>query len=157
MIDIKLGGGIILTTNVKEVKVKKLSDKAIIPKYQSNGAAGFDFHSTEDIVIMPGETKLIGTGLSFEIPEGSEIQVRPRSGLSAKTKIRVSNSPGTVDCDYRGEVKIILDNIGNMPFTVSVGDRIAQGVLCPVQRALFEEGDLDETERGNKGFGSSGV
>lgn len=157
MKDIKLGGGIILMSNVKEIKVKKVNEKGVIPSYQSAQAAGFDFHSTEDLVIMPGETKLVGTGLSFELPADVELQVRPRSGLSAKTGIRVANSPGTVDADYRGEVKIILTNTGTMPFTVSERDRIAQGVICPVYRAVFEESELSQSERGDKGFGSSGV
>lgn len=141
------------------MKIKKLKHNAVIPQYQSKGASGFDFHSTEDICIMPGETVMVSTGLAFEIPSGKEIQVRPRSGLSAKTKIRVSNSPGTIDCDYLGEVKILLDNIGLMPYTVRVGDRIAQGVVADVIQTTFEEvEDFDiVTERGDKGFGSSGV
>lgn len=141
------------------MKIKKLNNNAVIPKYQSTGASGFDFHSTEDICIMPGETVMVSTGLAFEIPEGKEIQVRPRSGMSAKTKIRVSNSPGTVDADFRGEVKILLDNIGLMPYTVRIGDRIAQGVVSDVIQTSFEEvEEFDSTtERGDKGFGSSGV
>lgn len=140
------------------VNIKKLSELAVIPKYQTAGAAGFDFHSTEDKVIMPGETVLIGTGLSFQLPEYTELQVRPRSGMSLKTKLRVSNAPGTIDRDYTGEVKIILDNIGVTPYTVKVGDRIAQGVLAPVLQASFVEvEELSDTARGAGGFGSSGV
>lgn len=139
------------------MKIKKLSDTATIPKYQTSGAAGFDFHASERVVIMPGETVLVGTGLSFEIPLGYELQVRPRSGMSVKTKLRVSNSPGTIDSDYRGEVKIIIDNIGHSPYTVEIGDRIAQGVVSEFSRFEFEEvTDLTETERGAGGFGSSG-
>lgn len=140
------------------MKIKKLSEKAIIPQYQTSGAAGFDFHSTENVIVMPGETKLVGTGLAFSVPEGKELQVRPRSGLSAKTGIRVANSPGTVDQDYRGEVKIILHNTGDLPFTIKEGDRIAQGVVCPVFRESFVVvDDLDETERGSGAFGHTGV
>jgi dUTP pyrophosphatase len=143
----------------KEMNVKKLHELAQVPQYQSAGAAGFDFHSVIEIVIMPGETEIIPTGLAFQIPEGQEIQVRPRSGMSAKTKIRVANSPGTIDSDFQGEVKIILDNTGVTPYTVRVGDRIAQGVLANVSRAIFDVvGEFDiVTERGEKGFGSSGV
>lgn len=158
MKDIKLGGGLTLVSNERKVKIKFLHDFAITPKYQSSGAAGFDLHSIDDMVIMPGDTKLIGTGLAFELEPDVELQVRPRSGLSAKTGIRVANSPGTVDSDYSGEVKIILHNTGTHPFTVSVGDRIAQGVICPVFRAVFEEvSELTETARGSSGFGSTGV
>lgn len=107
---------------------------------------------------MPGETVLVGTGLSFEIPLGFELQVRPRSGMSLKTKLRVSNSPGTIDSDYRGEVKIIIDNIGHSPYTVEIGDRIAQGVIAQAFQTVFEEvTELTDTERGAGGFGSSGV
>lgn len=140
------------------VKVKKLDPEATIPRYQTDGAAGFDLHSSVHEIIMPGETKLIGTGLAFAVPKYTELQVRPRSGISAKTGIRVANSPGTVDCDYRGEVKIILTNTGKLPYTVQVGDRVAQGVLCPVIRADFNiVEELDDTVRGSGAFGSTGV
>jgi dUTP pyrophosphatase len=142
----------------RSVNVKRLNPDAIIPEYQTSGAAGFDFHSTEELVIMPGDTALVGTGLAFAVPDGFELQVRPRSGLSAKTGLRVANAPGTVDSDYRGEVKIILSNTAHVPSVIKKGDRIAQGVLCPVYQAnlnLVE--DLDETERGIGAFGSTGV
>jgi dUTP pyrophosphatase len=140
------------------MKVKKLNNNAKIPFYQTKGAAGFDFHSVEDICIMPGESAMVGTGLAFEIPVGKEIQVRPRSGMSAKTKIRVSNAPGTIDSDFRGEVKILLDNIGVLPYTVKIGDRIAQGVVADVVTVSFEEvDDLTDTARGANGFGSTGT
>ena len=141
------------------IPVKKTNDLAIIPARQTKGAAGFDFHSVEDLVIMPGETAIVGTGLAFELPTNLELQVRPRSGMSAKTKIRVGNSPGTIDSDYRGEIKIILDNIGTLPYTVKVGDRIAQGVLNEInQYPLYEvEEFASETARGTSGFGSTGV
>jgi len=141
------------------IPTKKLNDLAIIPQRQTAGAAGFDFHSVEEVVIMPGETAIISTGLSFELPNHLEMQIRPRSGMSAKTKIRVSNSPGTIDADYRGEVKIILDNIGVVPYTVKVGDRIAQGVLNKVDHSPFWEAteELTSTARGANGIGSTGV
>ena len=140
------------------VKIKKLSENAIIPQYQTNGAAGFDFHAIEDMEIDPRKTVLVKTGLSMEIPEGYELQVRPRSGMSLKTKMRVANSPGTIDSDYRGEICIIMENIGllgSLPFQIKKGDRIAQGVLCPVYQAVFIEDELNETERGEGGFGST--
>lgn len=153
-----MSGLYMVSDNCVSVKFKKLSEHAKVPVYQTTGAAGFDFHSAEEAVIMPGETALIGTGLAFRISEGYEMQVRPRSGLSAKTKIRVSNSPGTIDCDYLGEVKIILDNTGTTPFRVEIGDRIAQGIMAPVYRAEFEASEeLGETERSKNGFGHTGV
>lgn len=140
-----------------EIKIQKLNEEAIIPSYQTNGSAGFDFHALEDITLEPNETKLIKTGLAFEIPMGSELQVRPRSGLSLKTPLRITNSPGTVDSDYRGEVCIIMQNTGNINVNIEKGSRIAQGILCPVYQATFiESNDLSETRRGSEGFGSSG-
>lgn len=143
-------------TNI--VGIKKLSDKAIIPKYQSSIASGFDFHSAEDVVINPGQTIIVKTDLSFSIPEGFEIQVRPRSGMSSKTKIRVANSPGTIDADFTGPVGIIIDNNGSEPFKINLGDRIAQGVLCPVHQAVFVENHTYEhvSTRKDGGFGSTG-
>lgn len=139
------------------IDIVKLSELATIPEYQTTGAAGFDLHSTSSELIMPGETKLIGTGLAFKVPYDFEMQVRPRSGISAKTGVRVANSPGTIDSDFLGEVKIILTNTGNLPYTVNVGDRVAQGVICPVYQAEFHVVDsLESTERGDKGFGSTG-
>lgn len=149
---------------MKRVLIKKLSEDAVIPKYATSGSAGFDFVAIEDVEISPGETKLIKTGLAFAIPQGFEIQVRPRSGLSLKTKLRVSNAPGTIDADFRGQVCVIIDNIAdsfcyNVSDIVHIkkGDRIAQGVLCPVYQADFVVVDeLDDTERGPNGFGSTG-
>jgi dUTP pyrophosphatase len=140
------------------IKIKKLVEDAIIPKYQTSGSAGFDFHTVEDVTVFPKETKLVSTGLAFEIPEGYELQVRPRSGISLKTKVRISNSPGTIDSDYRGLVSIIVDNIsshGSLPYEIKKGDRIAQGVICKVNQAVFIEDELSETERGEGGFGST--
>lgn len=145
-----------------EIKIKRLHENAIIPKYATIGSAGFDFHSVDDIIIYPGETALVKTGLSFEIPINYELQVRPRSGMSLKTKLRVSNSPGTVDSDYRGEICIIMDNIDiksnhRIPYEIKKGDRIAQGVICPIIQVTFEEvNKLNETERNTGAFGSTG-
>lgn len=154
---VSLGGGLQLVSNEVKVKVKKIISTAKIPQYQTSGAAGFDLASVISTTIMPGETALVGTGLSFEIPEGYEMQVRPRSGVSAKTNVRVANSPGTIDSDFRGEVKVILHNHGPQPFKIEEGDRIAQGLIAPVYKAIFEEAEeLSQSDRGVGGFGSSG-
>lgn len=141
----------------------KLHPEAVIGQYMSTGAAGFDLYATETVDIFPGETKLVKTGIAVAIPEGYELQVRPRSGTSLKTKLRVANSPGTVDSDYRGEICIIVDNIdfkglSELPITVNKGERIAQAVINKIEIPEFEEVDsLEETERGDKAFGSTGT
>lgn len=140
------------------IPIKKVEESAIIPAYQTSGSAGFDLHASEDFVVLPGQTATVSTGLSFEIPEGFELQVRPRSGLAARLGIQVANSPGTIDSDYRGTVKVILYNSGVKNFPVSIGDRIAQGVIAPYIRADFEPVEsLSSTERGANGFGSTGT
>lgn len=140
------------------VKVKKIHPDAVIPQYKTSGSAGFDLYAIEDVEIQPGETKQIRTGLIFEIPEGYEIQIRPRSGMSLKTPLRISNAPGTIDSDYRGEVMIIAENTSIVPFSVEKGTRIAQGVLQKVPQAEFIEVErVSETERGEGGFGSTGI
>jgi len=140
-----------------KIKVKKLSELAEIPAYQTEEAAGFDLHSIDDVVIKAGERKLISTGLAFEIPKGYEIQIRPRSGLAYKHGITVLNTPGTIDSDYRGEIKVLLINHSNEDFEIKVGERIAQAVIKEVIQAEFEEVEvLSETKRGEKGFGSTG-
>lgn len=140
------------------VKVKKIHPNAVIPQYKTSGSAGFDLYTIEDVEIQPGETKQIRTGLIFEIPEGYEIQIRPRSGMSLKTPLRISNAPGTIDSDYRGEVMIIAENTSIVPFSVEKGTRIAQGVLQKVPQAEFIEVEkVSETERGEGGFGSTGI
>ena len=134
--------------------VKRISDSAIIPKYQTSGSAGFDLHAVGTHVLMPGETLLVDTGLAFEIPAGYELQIRPRSSLSAKTKLRVLL--GTVDSDYRGQVKVIIENIGHLVSIIDDGDRIAQAVLAPIMQAdIVEVEELGETERAEGGFGST--
>jgi dUTP pyrophosphatase len=141
-----------------DIRVKKVSETAVIPKYAYVGDSGFDLSANESVTICPGETKLIGTGLAFSIPENLEMQIRPRSGMSAKSKFRICNSPGTVDSNFTGEIKIIGENIGSRPIFIEKGDRIAQGVICPVIRANFIViEDLDKTERSENGFGSSGI
>lgn len=133
---------------------------AVIPEYKTTGAAGADVCALidEDVTLKFGERTLIGTGLSFEIPEGYEIQVRPRSGLAFKNGVTVLNTPGTIDSDYRGELKVILINLGKDDFTIKSGDRIAQIVVAPVTLGDFTLADtLSETERGSDGFGSTGV
>ena len=140
-----------------KLKIKKLNKNAPIPAYQTKEAAGFDLHSIEDTVINPGERKLIGTGLAFEIERGYEIQIRPRSGLAFKHGVTVLNSPGTIDSDYRGEIKVLLINLGSEPFEIKCGERIAQAVIAPVIQAEIEEVEnLSDTERGSGGFGSTG-
>ncbi len=143
-----------------KIKIKKTESRAQIPFYATKGSAGFDIHSIDSLTVAAGSTMKIRTGLSFEIPEGYELQIRPRSGMSAKTKIRISNSPGTIDHDYRGEVMIIVDNISQNQadsYRINEGDRIAQAVLKKVERAEFEIVEkLSSTNRGSNGFGSTG-
>lgn len=142
------------------VKIKKLENfKGELPAYQSEGASGFDVRAQllEPVTLKFGERAMIPTGLSFEIPHGFEIQARPRSGWAAKFGLTVLNTPGTIDADYRGEVKIILINLGNEPIQIQDQERVAQLVLAPVYQARFELAhNLTETERGAGGFGSTG-
>lgn len=197
--------------NKVPVKIKRLHPDAVIPRYATEGAAGFDLVAVEDVVIKPGETALVKTGIAVQLPEGYELQIRPRSGISKKTKLRISNSPGTVDADYTGEVGVLIDNIALPDYTawysnedgyvvaketvdymltlgsdienirwhgpdettvplkfgwyrpdktyiIRKGDRVAQGVIAEAPQAIFVEVDeLGETERGDGGFGSTGV
>ncbi len=129
-----------------------------LPAYATDGAAGMDVVAAEDITLAPGARHAVATGFAMAIPERYEVQVRPRSGLALKHGITCLNTPGTIDSDYRGEVKVILANLGNEPFAIARGDRIAQLVPAPVQRATLREvQSLDETARGGGGFGSTGV
>lgn len=133
-----------------------------LPAYASEGAAGADLSAAiadpDGITLAPGERALVPTGFALQLPAGYEAQVRPRSGLAIRHGVTVLNSPGTIDADYRGEVQVILINLGSEPFTLRRGDRIAQLVAAPVSRAAFvEEVSLDETKRGAGGFGSTGV
>ena len=143
-----------------EVLIKRLSKNIELPKYETNGSSGMDLSANieKQIKIEPGKTSIIPTGISVSIPKNFEIQIRSRSGLAAKSQISVLNSPGTIDADYRGELKVILINLGNKTFVVERGARIAQMVLCPVVKAKFKEVDsLDDTNRGARGFGSTGL
>jgi dUTP pyrophosphatase len=143
------------------LKIKRLANfEGELPAYQTELASGFDVRAQvpATVFLKPGERAMIPTGLSFEIPAGYEIQARPRSGLAAKQGISLVNTPGTIDADYRGEVKIILINLGQEPVEIKHQDRIAQLVLCPVIQAEFEVvDDLSTSARGAGGFGSTGV
>tara|TARA_Y100000741_G_scaffold254827_1_gene196342 strand:+ start:104 stop:541 length:438 start_codon:yes stop_codon:yes gene_type:complete len=142
-----------------KVLVKKLNPKAKLPIYKTEGSSGMDLMALIEnpIKIKSQNSALIPTGLSIAIPEDTEVQIRPRSGLAAKSNISVLNTPGTIDSDYRGEIKIILFNHGNQEFTVNNNDRIAQMILMPVLKAEFEEvEDLPKSVRGSGGFGSTG-
>ena len=150
-----------MTTAIR-VSVKRLphNEDLPLPSYESASAAGMDLPAavTADVILDPGERGLIATGLAIALPDGYEAQIRPRSGLAARNGITVLNTPGTVDADYRGEVKVILVNLGNEPFTVTRGMRIAQMVIAPVVQAAMEQVDeLPETARGAGGFGSTGT
>lgn len=129
-----------------------------LPTYATDGAAGMDVVAAEELVLASGARHAVATGFAMAIPVGFEVQVRPRSGLALKHGITCLNTPGTIDSDYRGEVKVILANLGSEPFPIRRGDRIAQLVPAPVQRAVFDEvTNLEETTRGAGGFGSTGV
>ena len=141
------------------VPIKRLPHGAglDLPAYATSGAAGMDVVSAEDVTLAPGARHAVATGLAMAIPHGFEVQVRPRSGLALKHEITVPNTPGTIDSDYRGELKVILINHGAAPFEIRRGDRIAQLVLAPVvQAGWVEVSELDETARGEGGFGSTG-
>ena len=143
-----------------EILIKRLSKEVPLPKYETDGSSGLDLAAFVDknIEIKPGKSNIIPTGLAVAIPKDFEIQIRPRSGLAAKNQISVLNTPGTIDADYRGELKIILINLSNKSFIVEKGLRIAQMVLCPVVKAKFKEVEsLDDTKRGSGGFGSTGA
>lgn len=128
-----------------------------LPAYATDGAAGMDVLAAEDVTLPPGGRHAVATGLAMAVPDGFELQVRPRSGLALKHGISLPNTPGTIDSDYRGELKIILINLGDRSFEVRRGDRVAQLVLAPVVRATWlKVDDLDETTRGEGGFGSTG-
>lgn len=141
------------------VLVKRLpgNEDLPLPAYATYGAAGMDVVSAEDVAIAPGARYAVATGLAVAIPHGYEIQVRPRSGLALKHGVTVPNTPGTIDSDYRGELKVILINLGDTSFVIQRGDRVAQLVLAPVTRGAWVEVDrLDDTARGQGGFGSTG-
>lgn len=143
-----------------KILIKRFSNKVLTPKYETKGSSGMDIAAfiENKIVINPGSKEIIPTGFSLSIPEGYEVQIRPRSGLAAKQGISVLNTPGTIDADYRGEIKVILINLSKNKFIVENGLRIAQMVVCPVIQAEFQEvQELSKTTRGSGGFGSTGV
>lgn len=139
-----------------ELLIKKLTEDAIVPFKANISDSGFDLFANEDVIIGPGETVIVKTGIAIQLPEGHEAQIRPRSGITAKTKLRVQL--GTIDESYRGELGIIVDNIGSDFFEINKGMKLAQLVIAPVAHPTIEIVDeLNETKRGNNGFGSTGV
>ena len=146
--------------NAPIIRVRKKDARLALPRYESSGASGLDLRAflSAELNIPPLGRAKIPTGLFMEIPQGYEAQIRPRSGLALRSGVGLLNAPGTIDSDYRGEVEVILINMGDEPFTVKNGDRIAQMVISPVIRAVLSEAELlSETERGTGGFGSTGV
>ena len=141
-----------------KILIKRLSKEVSLPKYETSGSSGMDLASNMNTNIDPGKIAIIPTGLSLSIPKGFEVQIRPRSGLAAKQKVTVLNTPGTIDSDYRGEIKVILINLGHDIFRIEKGLRIAQMVVCPIEQVSVEEvEELPETGRGTGGFGSTGT
>ena len=143
-----------------KIQIKKLSNEVLTPKYETSGSSGMDIaaYIDKDIVINSGDKALVPTGFSLSIPHGYEVQIRPRSGLAVKKGITVLNTPGTIDSDYRGEVKVVLINLSKDKFIVKKGERIAQMVVCPIEQVSVEEvKELSGTDRGTGGFGSTGA
>ena len=143
-----------------EILIKRLSKNVTLPRYETEDSSGLDLAANidEQIKILPGKSEIIPTGLAVAIPKNFEIQIRPRSGLAAKNQVSVLNTPGTIDADYRGEIKVILINLSDKVFVVEKGLRIAQMVVCPVIKvSLKEVTKLEITERGSSGFGSTGI
>ena len=143
-----------------EILIKRLSKNIPLPKYETDGSSGMDLSANieKNVDIKPGKSAIIPTGLAVSIPKNFEIQIRPRSGLAAKNQLSVLNTPGTIDSDYRGELKVILINLWDKTFKVENGSRVAQMVLCPIIKASLKEVEtLEETKRGIGGFGSTGT
>jgi dUTP pyrophosphatase len=143
-----------------KILIKRLSKNVPLPKYETDGSSGMDLSANieKNVDIKPGKSAIIPTGLAVSIPKNFEIQIRPRSGLAAKNQLSVLNTPGTIDSDYRGELKVILINLGDKTFKVENGSRVAQMVLCPIIKASLKEVEtLEETKRGIGGFGSTGT
>ena len=139
-----------------DVKVQKIHEDAVIPEYAHVTDAGADIYAIEDMAVKPHTTVLVRTGLKVAIPTGYEIQIRPRSGMSLKTTMRIANTPGTIDAGYRGEVCVIMENTGNLTYNISKGDKVAQMVIAPVPMINWiETNELDNTDRGEGGFGST--
>ena len=145
---------------MNKILIKRLNKNLPLPKYETAGSSGLDIYADidDDQILKPGEHRVVPTGIALAVSKGYEIQVRPRSGLAAKNGISIVNSPGTIDADYRGEIKVILINLGKDNFKIIKHTRIAQMVMCPVINATIEEvEDLSQTERGEGGFGSTGI
>ena len=145
---------------MKKIQIKKLSNEVMTPKYETLGSSGMDLaaYIEQDVVINSGDKALVPIGFSLSIPQGYEVQIRPRSGLAAKKGITVLNTPGTIDSDYRGEIKVILINLSKDMFAIKNGERIAQMVVCPIEQVIVEEvKELPKTDRGSGGFGSTGT
>jgi dUTP pyrophosphatase len=144
-----------------ELPLQKLHPDAIVPSYAYILDSGFDLYSTEEIELLPFGRALVPTGLAFEVPDGTELQIRSKSGLAINQGLMVLNSPGTVDCGYLGEIKVIIMNMNNHSVTIEKGTKVGQGVLCPVYNGkrvkLIEKESLGTSDRGNKGFGSTGL
>jgi dUTP pyrophosphatase len=140
------------------VKIHRLSDRAVLPRYAHGPEedAGLDLHALEDATLEPGVPRVVPTGLRIEVPPGYEAQIRPRSGLALNHAITLPNSPATIDPGYRGEIRIILLNLGREPYHVNAGDRIAQLIIARYERIEWEESELNDSQRGAGGFGSSG-
>ena len=147
-----------MSTDIVRVKLRRLHPDAAVPRYAhgSKEDAGMDLVAIEDVELEPGRPAAVATGLTIELPPGYEAQIRPRSGLALKHALTVANSPGTIDPGYRGEIKVILLNLGSEPFHVASGDRIAQMVVARYAAGEWEEGELQTSERGTGGYGSSG-
>ena len=141
-----------------QIRIQRTHPQAILPKYAHGPAedAGMDLHAVEEVLLEPGAPRLVPTGLTIEVPSGYEAQVRPRSGLALKHAITIPNAPGTIDPGYRGELRVILLNLGREPYTIHSGDRIAQMVIARYEAIDWQEGELSESSRGTGGFGSSG-
>lgn len=140
------------------IKIMKIDPDAILPSKAHPTDAGYDLYAVQTLTIQPGESALVGTGIAMALPTATEAQVRPRSGIALKHQVTVLNAPGTIDADYRGEVKVILINHGRAPFQIEKGMKIAQMVIAPVLATqLSEASSLDDTQRGEGGFGSSGM
>ncbi len=147
------------TQNMEPLTIKiQVEDRECLPAYATENASGMDLKAYEDCCLAPGERRAVRTGIRLAIPEGYEAQVRPRSGLALQKGLSIPNAPGTIDSDYRGEVKVILINLGTEPVVIKKGERIAQMVICPVTKAQWEVvPQLPQTERGDGGFGSTGT
>ena len=140
-----------------KIRIKKIRDNAVTPRYEHDGDAGMDLYAVEDSILRPGQRKLIPTGFQVEVPKGHEMQIRPKSGLALKHGITVLNTPGTVDSCYRGEVGVIILNTSDRDYEVNAGEKVAQAVIARVEKAVVEEvEELTETQRGAGGFGSTG-